>query len=203
MRMLGAKCIPVDSGSKTLKDAINEAMRDWVTNVSTTHYLVGSAIGPHPFPTIVRDFQCVIGKETKVQLAKKMGKLPDAVVACVGGGSNSIGMFHPFADDKSVRLVGVEAAGEGVETGRHSATLSAGVPGVLHGTRTYLLQNKEGQITETHSISAVSLFSPFLATAPCLALCSPFFPHNRVLIILEWDRSTPFSRTPSGPSTCP
>ena len=156
MRMLGAKCVPVESGSKTLKDAINEAMRDWVTNVSTTHYLVGSAIGPHPFPTIVRDFQSVIGKETKVQLAEKMGKLPDVVVACVGGGSNSIGIFHPFAEDKSVRLIGVEAAGEGVDSGRHSATLSAGVPGVLHGTRTYLLQNKEGQITETHSISAVS-----------------------------------------------
>ncbi|RUO95527.1 tryptophan synthase beta chain [Jimgerdemannia flammicorona] len=154
MRMLGATVIPVESGSRTLKDAINEAMRDWVTNVATTHYLVGSAIGPHPFPLIVRDFQSVIGKESKQQLLKKAGKLPDVVVACVGGGSNAIGMFHPFIEDKSVRIVGVEAGGDGIDTSKHSATLAAGTPGVLHGTRTYLLQDEKGQIVETHSVSA-------------------------------------------------
>jgi tryptophan synthase len=143
----------IESGSKTLKDAINEAMRDWVTNVSTTHYLVGSAIGPHPFPTIVREFQSVIGKETR-EYFKNAGKLPDIVIACVGGGSNAIGMFYPFVKDEGVRLIGVEAGGDGIETERHSATLSRGRPGILHGTRTYLLQDKEGQIQETHSISA-------------------------------------------------
>ncbi|KAI9206347.1 tryptophan synthase beta subunit-like PLP-dependent enzyme [Polychytrium aggregatum] len=154
IRLLGAKVIPVDSGSRTLKDAINEAMRDWVTNVETTHYLIGSAIGPHPFPTIVREFQSVIGRETRQQLLERQGKLPDAVVACVGGGSNAIGMFMPFAEDKSVRLIGVEAAGDGIDTPHHSATLSCGRPGVLHGTRTYLLQDDNGQIIGTHSISA-------------------------------------------------
>ncbi|KAI8920407.1 tryptophan synthase beta subunit-like PLP-dependent enzyme [Entophlyctis helioformis] len=154
IRLLGATVVPVDSGSKTLKDAINEAMRDWVTNVKTTHYLIGSAIGPHPFPTIVREFQSVIGRETREQMLKLAGKLPDAVIACVGGGSNAIGMFHPFINDKSVRIIGVEAGGDGVETGHHSATLAAGRPGVLHGTRTYLIQDKNGQIQETHSISA-------------------------------------------------
>ncbi|CAO1624509.1 unnamed protein product [Sympodiomycopsis kandeliae] len=154
MKMLGAKVVAVESGSKTLKDAINEANRDWVTNLSTTHYIVGSAIGPHPFPSLVRDFQSIIGKEVKQQLQAKKGKLPDAVVACVGGGSNAIGMFHPFVNDKSVRLVGVEAGGDGVDTNRHSATLTKGTPGVLHGVRTYLLQAADGQITETHSISA-------------------------------------------------
>ncbi|CAO3680814.1 unnamed protein product [Rhizopus stolonifer] len=154
MRMLGATVVPVKNGSRTLKDAINEAMRDWVANVSTTHYLVGSAIGPHPFPMIVREFQSVIGKETKVQMLEKAGKLPDAVVACVGGGSNAIGMFHPFVQDESVRIVGVEAGGDGVHTEKHSATLSLGTPGVLHGTRTYLLQDTKGQIIETHSVSA-------------------------------------------------
>ncbi|KAM0786299.1 bifunctional tryptophan synthase trp1 [Microbotryomycetes sp. NB124-2] len=154
MRMLGAKVIAVESGSRTLKDAINEAMRDWVTNLSTTHYLVGSAIGPHPFPTIVRDFQSVIGSEIKSQLADKVGKLPEAVIACVGGGSNAIGTFHPFIQDKSVRLIGVEAAGEGIDTPKHSATLSLGTPGVLHGVRTYLLQSPTGQIIESHSICA-------------------------------------------------
>lgn len=156
MELMGATCTPVDSGTCTLKDAINEAMRDWVTNIHDTHYLVGSAIGPHPFPTIVRDFQSVIGRECRQQcLEGEMGQLPDAIVACVGGGSNAIGIFHPFKNDKSVRLVGVEAGGDGVDTDRHSATLSAGTPGVLHGTRTYLLQDgKTGQITGTHSISA-------------------------------------------------
>ncbi|TPX34496.1 tryptophan synthase [Synchytrium microbalum] len=154
IRLLGARVVAVDSGSKTLKDAINQAMRDWVTNVDTTHYIIGSAIGPHPFPLMVREFQSVIGRETREQLMATIGKLPDAVVACVGGGSNAIGMFHPFVEDKSVRIVGVEAAGDGVETGRHSATLSAGRPGVLHGTRTYLMQDEHGQIIETHSISA-------------------------------------------------
>ena len=153
MNVLGAKVVPVESGQKTLKDAINEAMRDWVTNVRDTHYLIGSAIGPHPFPTIVRDFQSVIGKEARAQMLEKAGKLPDVVVACVGGGSNAIGMFHPFIDDKSVALVGCEAGGEGPE-GMNSATLSFGKPGVLHGTKTYLLQDAEGQVTKTKSISA-------------------------------------------------
>jgi tryptophan synthase len=154
IRLLGAKVIPVESGSKTLKDAINEAMRDWVTNVNTTHYLIGSAIGPHPFPQIVKEFQSVIGRETKERMMELTGRLPDAVIACVGGGSNAIGMFAPFLDDLSVRIIGVEAGGDGIETGRHSATLSAGRPGVLHGTKTYLLQDKHGQMIETHSISA-------------------------------------------------
>ena len=153
MKMLGAELVSVETGAKTLKDAINEAMRDWVTNVETTHYIIGSAIGPHPFPTIVRDFQSVIGKEARRQMLEQAGKLPDAAIACVGGGSNAIGLFHPFIDDP-VRLIGVEAAGEGIGTGRHSATLVAGRPGVLHGTRTYLLQDVNGQILETHSISA-------------------------------------------------
>ncbi|THH10852.1 hypothetical protein EW145_g1048 [Phellinidium pouzarii] len=154
IQMLGAKVIPVNSGSCTLKDAVNEAMRDWVTNLSTTHYLVGSAIGPHPFPTIVRDFQRIIGGEIKKQLQEARGKLPDAVVACVGGGSNAIGTFYDFITDKNVRLIGVEAGGDGIDSERHSATLACGVPGVFHGVRTYVLQTKEGQITETHSVSA-------------------------------------------------
>lgn len=154
MRMLGAKVVPVNSGSCTLKDAVNEAFRDWVANLSTTHYLVGSAIGPHPFPTIVRDYQKVIGEEIRAQMQEARGKLPDAVVACVGGGSNAIGTFYDFIPEKSVRLIGVEAGGDGVNTGRHSATLACGVPGVFHGVRTYVLQTKDGQITETHSVSA-------------------------------------------------
>lgn len=154
MNMLGAKVIPVESGSRTLKDAVNEAMRDWVTNLSTTHYLVGSCIGPHPFPTIVRDFQKVIGQEIKSQLKEAKGKLPDVIVACVGGGSNAIGTFYDFIPDKNVRLIGVEAGGEGLDGDRHSATLSKGQPGVLHGVRTYILQSKAGQIIETHSVSA-------------------------------------------------
>ncbi|GAA6017268.1 hypothetical protein JCM11491_000611 [Sporobolomyces phaffii] len=154
MRMLGAKVVAVASGTRTLKDAINEAMRDWVTNLSTTHYLVGSAIGPAPFPTIVRDFQSVIGNEIKSQLSDLTGKLPDAVIACVGGGSNAIGTFYPFIEDKEVRIVGVEAAGEGVDTDFHSATISKGTKGVFHGVRTYILQSKVGQIMGTHSISA-------------------------------------------------
>lgn len=153
MEMLGAKVIPVTSGSCTLKDAVNEAMRDWVTNLATTHYLVGSAIGPHPFPTIVRDFQRVIGREIKEQFTAVKGKLPDVLVACVGGGSNAIGTFYDFIGEQ-VRLIGVEAGGEGIDTNRHSATLSKGQPGVFHGVRTYVLQSSTGQITETHSISA-------------------------------------------------
>ena len=153
MKMLGATVVPVDSGSKTLKDAINEAMRDWVTNVRTTHYIIGSAIGPHPFPTIVRDFQSVIGREARAQMLEQAGKLPDVAVACVGGGSNAIGLFYPLLDDP-IRLIGVEAGGSGVGTGKHSATLVAGRPGVLHGTKTYLLQDPNGQVLETHSISA-------------------------------------------------
>jgi tryptophan synthase beta subunit len=153
MKMLGAELVSVESGSKTLKDAINEAMRDWVTNVETTHYIIGSAIGPHPFPTIVRDFQSVIGREARAQLLEQAGKLADVAIACVGGGSNAIGLFHPLIDDPT-RLIGVEAGGDGVGTGKHSATLVAGRPGVLHGTKTYLLQDGDGQILETHSISA-------------------------------------------------
>jgi len=154
MQMLGATVVPVSSGSQTLKDAINEAMRDWVTNLATTHYLVGSAIGPHPFPTVVRDFQRVIGREIKQQFIESVGKLPDVVVACVGGGSNAIGTFYDFMEEKDVRLIGVEAGGDGIDTDRHSATLSKGTPGVLHGVRTYLLQTDKGQIIETHSVSA-------------------------------------------------
>ncbi|KAF9246424.1 tryptophan synthase beta subunit-like PLP-dependent enzyme [Melanogaster broomeanus] len=154
MKMLGATVIPVDSGSRTLKDAVNDAFRDWVTNLSTTHYLVGSCIGPHPFPTIVRDYQKVIGKEIRSQLHEIKGKLPDVVVACVGGGSNAIGTFYDFIPDKNVRLVGVEAGGEGLDDDRHSATLAKGQPGVLHGVRTYILQSSVGQIVETHSVSA-------------------------------------------------
>ncbi|KAF8350514.1 bifunctional tryptophan synthase TRP1 [Amanita rubescens] len=154
IEMLGGKVVPIHAGSRTLKDAVNEALRDWVTNLATTHYLVGSAIGPHPFPTIVRDFQKIIGQEIKTQLQEVRKKLPDAVVACVGGGSNAIGTFHAFIPDTSVRLIGVEAAGEGIDGDRHSATLARGQPGVLHGVRTYVLQDVEGQIVETHSISA-------------------------------------------------
>eukprot|EP00607_Mallomonas_marina_P008333 CAMPEP_0182418842 /NCGR_PEP_ID=MMETSP1167-20130531/3219_1 /TAXON_ID=2988 /ORGANISM="Mallomonas Sp, Strain CCMP3275" /LENGTH=692 /DNA_ID=CAMNT_0024593275 /DNA_START=173 /DNA_END=2251 /DNA_ORIENTATION=+ len=153
MNVLGATVVPVESGSKTLKDAINEAMRDWVTNVRTTHYIIGSAVGPHPFPTIVRDFQTVIGKEARAQMLEKAGKLPDVIVACVGGGSNAMGIFHPFREDKDVRLIGCEAGGEG-PGGLHSATLTLGKPGVLHGSMTYLLQDEAGQITKTKSISA-------------------------------------------------
>ena len=154
MRLLGAKVVPVHSGSKTLRDAVNEAMRAWVVDLDSTHYIIGSAIGPHPFPTIVRTFQSVIGQETKDQFIAKCGKLPDAVIACVGGGSNAIGMFYPFVEDKKVKLYGIEAGGDGVETGKHSATLTAGTKGVLHGVKTYVLQNSHGQIEETHSVSA-------------------------------------------------
>ena len=154
MRLLGAEVIAVESGTRTLKDAINEAIRDWVTNVETTHYLIGSVVGPHPYPMLVRDFQSVIGREARQQILDAEGRLPAAVVACVGGGSNAIGTFYEFIGDEGVRLVGVEAAGEGVETGRHSATLSAGRPGVLHGSLSYLLQDENGQIQEAHSISA-------------------------------------------------
>jgi tryptophan synthase beta subunit len=154
MRLLGAEVRGVSSGSRTLKDAINEAMRDWVTNVQTTHYLIGSAVGPHPFPAIVRDFQSVIGREAKAQLHEREGRLPDYAVACVGGGSNAIGLFHEFIDEPSVRLIGVEAAGTGIETGHHAASITAGRPGVLHGSYSYLLQDENGQVIETHSISA-------------------------------------------------
>ena len=154
MKLLGATVVPVTQGSKTLKDAINEAMRDWVTNVETTHYLLGTVAGPHPFPTMVRDFQRVIGVEAKQQVLELTGRLPDAVLACVGGGSNAIGIFHPFIEDKSVRLIGFEAGGSGIETGLHAATISGGTPGVLHGTRSYVLQDKDGQTIESHSISA-------------------------------------------------
>ena len=154
MKLLGATVVPVESGSKTLKDAMNEAMRDWVTNVSDTFYIIGTVAGPHPYPMIVRDFQTIIGQEAIVQMDEQCARQPDAVIACVGGGSNAIGIFHPYIPYSSVRLIGVEAAGEGIETGRHAASLTAGRSGVLHGSRTYLLQDKNGQIIETHSISA-------------------------------------------------
>ena len=154
MKMLGAEVIPVTSGSSTLKDAMNEALRDWVANVTDTYYLIGSAAGPHPYPMMVRDFQTVIGNETRDQMQELEGRLPDSLYACVGGGSNAIGLFHPFLDEPSVRIVGVEAAGHGVETSEHAATLTAGTPGVLHGSRSYLLHDGDGQITEAHSISA-------------------------------------------------
>jgi tryptophan synthase beta subunit len=154
MRLLGTTVVAVDSGTRTLKDAINEAFRDWVTNVLDTHYVIGSVVGPHPFPAMVRDFQSVIGNETKAQVLERTGKLPDAVTACVGGGSNSMGMFWPFKDDLSVRLIGVEAEGCGIETGKHSATLSAGKIGVFQGAKTYVLQDEAGQIMATHSVSA-------------------------------------------------
>ena len=154
IKLLGATVIAVEAGSQTLRDAVNEALRAWVVNLSTTHYIIGSAIGPHPFPTIVRTFQSVIGNETKQQMMEKRGKLPDAVVACVGGGSNAAGMFYPFSKDLSVKLLGVEAGGDGIDTARHSATLTGGTKGVLHGVRTYILQDKNGQISDTHSVSA-------------------------------------------------
>ncbi len=154
MRLLGAEVVPVTSGSRTLKDAINEAMRDWVTNVATTHYLIGSVMGPHPYPMMVRDFQSVIGREARAQMLEREGRLPDYAIACVGGGSNAIGLFSEFLDDASVRLIGVEAAGRGIASGEHAATLSAGRPGVLHGSYSYLLQDQAGQIMEAHSISA-------------------------------------------------
>ena len=154
MKLLGAKVTTVTSGTRTLKDATSEAIRDWVTNVRTTHYIIGSVVGPHPYPMIVRDFQSVIGRETREQVMEREGRLPDVVIACVGGGSNAMGMFHPFVEDSSVRLIGVEAAGRGVETGEHCATLTEGLPGVLHGSKSYLLQNADGQIAPSHSISA-------------------------------------------------
>ena len=154
MRLLGAEVVPVSSGSRTLKDALNEAMRDWVTHVDDTFYIIGTVAGPHPYPAMVRDFQAVIGREARAQYLEATGRLPDALVACVGGGSNAIGLFHPFLDDAGVAMYGAEAAGEGIDSGHHSAPLCAGRPGVLHGNRTYLMEDADGQITETHSVSA-------------------------------------------------
>jgi len=154
MKLLGAEVIPVTAGTGTLKDAMNEALRDWVTNVETTFYLIGTAAGPHPYPAMVRDFQSVIGNEVRAQIMEKEGRLPDSLVACIGGGSNAIGLFHPFLDDASVQIVGVEAAGHGIDTGKHAASMAGGAPGVLHGNRTFLLQDEDGQITDAHSISA-------------------------------------------------
>ena len=154
MKLLGAEVIPVTSGSRTLKDAMNEAMRDWVTNIDDTFYIIGTVAGPHPYPELVRDFQCVIGREAREQCLTQAGRLPDALVACVGGGSNAIGLFHPFLNDESVRMYGVEVGGHGIATGEHAAPLSAGQPGVLHGNRTYLMSDEAGQIIETHSVSA-------------------------------------------------
>ncbi|MEJ2442350.1 MAG: tryptophan synthase subunit beta [Exilibacterium sp.] len=154
MKLLGAEVVPVTSGSKTLKDAMNEALRDWVTNVDDTFYIIGTVAGPHPYPQLVRDFQSVIGREARAQIQELAGRLPDALVACVGGGSNAIGLFHPFLSDDGVRMYGVEAGGLGLESGRHAAPLTAGIPGVLHGNRTYLMEDENGQIIETHSVSA-------------------------------------------------
>lgn len=154
MKLLGAEVVPVESGSRTLKDALNEALRDWVSNVDDTFYIIGTVAGPHPYPAMVRDFQCVIGREARRQSLEQIGRLPDVLVACVGGGSNAIGLFHPFLEDMEVELIGVEAGGDGVVTGRHAAPLNAGRPGVLHGNRTYLMQDDDGQISHTHSISA-------------------------------------------------
>jgi tryptophan synthase beta chain len=154
MKLLGATVVPVESGSKTLKDALNEAMRDWVTNIENTFYIIGTVAGPHPYPMMVRDFQSVIGEECRVQMPQMTGRQPDYVVACIGGGSNAMGIFYPYIDEQGVKLVGVEAAGEGLDSGKHSASLTAGFPGVLHGNRTYLLQDANGQIIETHSVSA-------------------------------------------------
>lgn len=154
MRLLGAEVVPVSSGSKTLKDALNEAMRDWVANIDNTFYIIGTVAGPHPYPAMVRDFQAVIGRESREQIQQMTGNLPDALVACVGGGSNAIGLFYPFLEDQGVKMYGVEAAGDGLETGNHAAPLCAGKPGVLHGNRTYLMEDPDGQIIETHSVSA-------------------------------------------------
>ena len=154
MKLLGSTVVPVESGSRTLKDALNEAMRDWVTHVENTFYIIGTVAGPHPYPMMVRDFQTIIGREAKVQMQEEYGRQPDALIACVGGGSNAIGLFYPYIDDTDVRMIGVEAAGHGIESGQHAATLMTGRPGVLHGNRTYLIQDDDGQIIETHSISA-------------------------------------------------
>jgi tryptophan synthase beta chain len=154
MKLLGAEIVPVTSGTGTLKDAMNEALRDWVTNVDDTFYIIGTVAGPHPYPAMVRDFQAVIGHETRSQMLEKKGRLPDSLVACVGGGSNAIGLFYPFLDDPDVKMIGVEAGGKGVKSGLHAASLNGGTPGVLHGNRTYLLQNEDGQIIDAHSISA-------------------------------------------------
>jgi tryptophan synthase beta chain len=154
IKLLGATVVPVDSGSRTLKDALNEAMRDWVTNVDETFYIIGTVAGPHPYPMMVRDFQAIIGREAKIQMQEEYGRQPDTLIACVGGGSNAIGLFFPYIEDKNVNMIGVEAAGLGIKTGKHAATLLTGKPGVLHGNRTYLIQDEDGQIIETHSISA-------------------------------------------------
>ena len=154
MKLLGANIISVESGSKTLKDAMNEALRDWVSNVEDTFYIIGTAAGPHPYPMLVRDFQAIIGEETKKQIIEQEGRLPDSLVACIGGGSNALGLFYPFLDDLSVKLYGIEAAGKGINTSEHAASLTKGSPGILHGNRTYLLHNSDGQIKEAHSISA-------------------------------------------------
>ena len=154
MKLLGANVVAVESGSRTLKDALNEALRDWATNVDDTYYIIGTVAGPHPYPQLVRDFQSVIGREAREQSNRLLGKLPDALVACVGGGSNAIGLFHPFLDDETVKMYGVEAGGYGLDTGKHAAPLSAGKPGVLHGNRTYLMTDENGQISQTHSVSA-------------------------------------------------
>ncbi len=154
MKLLGAEVIPVTSGTGTLKDAMNEALRDWVTNVDDTFYIIGTVAGPHPYPAMVRDFQAVIGHETRAQMSEKQGRLPDSLVACIGGGSNAMGLFHPFLNDADVKMIGVEAGGKGVNSGLHAASLNGGTPGVLHGNRTYLLQNEDGQIIDAHSISA-------------------------------------------------
>jgi tryptophan synthase beta chain len=203
MNLLGATVVPVESGSKTLKDALNEAMRDWVTNVENTFYIIGTVAGPHPYPMMVRDFQRVIGDECKVQMPELTGRQPDAVIACVGGGSNAMGIFYPYIDDKSVKLIGVEAAGDGIDTGRHAASLIGGSPGVLHGNRTYLLQDENGQIKDSgraeyvgitdeealkafHDCCRIEGIIPALESSHALAYAAklaPTLPKDKILLV--------------------
>jgi len=218
MKLLGAEVIPVVAGTGTLKDAMNEALRDWVTNVDSTFYLIGTVAGPHPYPAMVRDFQAVIGKETRDQLQAQEGRLPDSLVACIGGGSNAMGLFHPFLDDKSVDIIGVEAAGYGIETGKHAASLNGGVPGVLHGNRTFLLQDEDGQIIDAHSISA-GLDYPGIGPehACCMTLAASNTPRSPTRkrwkrsinaaawkgLFLPWKAPMPWPKCSSARRTCP
>jgi len=191
MKLLGATVVPVTSGSKTLKDALNEAMRDWVTNIDDTFYIIGTVAGPHPYPAMVRDFQTIIGREAREQIQQHEGRLPDALIACVGGGSNAIGLFHPFIDDKDVKIFGVEAAGDGIETGKHAAPLCAGKPGVLHGNRTYLVEDENGQIIETHlqafhDLTKIEGIIPALESSHALAYATKLAPtmdKDKIIIV--------------------
>ena len=189
MKLLGANVIPVTSGSRTLKDALNEALRDWATNVDNTYYIIGTVAGPHPYPMLVRDFQAIIGREARAQSLEEYGKLPDALVACVGGGSNAIGLFHPFLRDSEVAIYGVEAGGDGVETGRHAAPLSAGKPGVLHGNRTYVMSDEQGQIVETRLTTRLEGIIPALESAHgvayALKLAKTMSPEQTIIVNLS------------------